>query len=167
MVAGLAVAAFATRGYRLLLIAVIVVMAPIHILTHYGNELLDYVSPGEIAGFEFVSSSLPPANVFGAYPAGNFENTALLDARNSYLSRGVVPSTLQDFLDPTLHHGWVHKDWPTYIMLSRGDAAAMELFQHRPGFISDVKSVLDRSPAFRVVFANPDITIYSWDPTRR
>ncbi len=167
MVAALAVAAFATRAYRLLLVAVIVVMAPIHILTHYGNEMLDYVSPGEIAGFEFVSSSLPPANVFGAYPAGNFENSALFDARNSYLSRGVVPSTIQDFLDPTLHHGWVHKDWPTYVMLSRGDAAAMELFQNRPGFISDVKSVLDRSPAFRVVYANPDITIYSWDPTRR
>ena len=94
MVAALAVAAFATRAYRLLLVAVIVVMAPIHILTHYGNEMLDYVSPGEIAGFEFVSSSLPPANVFGAYPAGNFENSAQFDARNSYLSRGVVPSSL-------------------------------------------------------------------------
>ena len=167
MLAALAVAAFATRAYRLLLVAVIVVMAPIHILTHYGNELLDYVSPGEIAGFEFVSSSLPPANVFGGYPSGNFENTALLDARNSYLSRGVLPSTLDDFLDPTLHHGWAHNDWPTYVMLSRGDAAAMELFQNRPGFMSEVKSVLDRSPAFRVVYANPDITVYSWDPTSR
>ena len=164
VLAGLAVAAFGTRAYRLLLVAVITVMAPIHILTHYGNELHDYVSPGEIAGLEFVSASLPPANTFGGYPAGNFENTALLDARNSYLSRGVVPSGLEDFLDPTLHHGWVHKDWPTYVLLSRGDAAAMELFQDRPGFISDVKSVLDRDPAFRVVYVNPDITIYHWQP---
>ena len=166
VVAGLAMVGFGSRVYRLLFLAVIMVMAPIHILTHYGNELHDYVSPGEIAGFGFVSSSLPPANVFGGYPAGNFENTALLDARNSYLSRGVVPSTLEDFLDPTLHHGWVHKDWPTYVMLSRGDAAAMELFQHRPDFIAEVKSVLDRSPAFKVVYANPDITVYAWDGTR-
>jgi hypothetical protein len=162
ILAGLAVTAFGTRAYRLLLVAVITVMAPIHILTHYGNELHDYVSPGEIAGFEFVSSSLPPANVFGGYPGGNFEQTALLDARNSYLSRGVLPSGLEDFLDPTLHHAWDHKDWPTYILLSRGDDAAMELFQDRPGFISDVKSVLDRDPTFRVVHANPDITIYQW-----
>jgi hypothetical protein len=166
IVAGLAMAGFGSRAYRLLLVAVIAVMAPIHILTHYGNELHDYVSPGEIAGFAFVSSTLPPANVFGGYPAGNFENTALLDARNSYLSRGVVPSTLEDFLDPTLHHGWIHKDWPTYVMLSRGDAAAMELFQHRPDFISEVRSVLDRSPAFKVVYANPDMRIYAWDGTR-
>ena len=54
LLAGLAVAAFGTRAYRLLLVAVIIVMAPIHILTHYGNELHDYVSPGEVAGFEFV-----------------------------------------------------------------------------------------------------------------
>jgi hypothetical protein len=164
LLAGLAVAAFGTGAYRLLLVVAIAVMAPIHILTHYGNELHDYVSPGEIAGFEFVSSSLPPANVFGGYPAGNFENTALLDARNSYLSRGVLPSGLEDFLDPTLHHGWSHKDWPTYILLSRGDDAAMQLFQDRPGFISDVKSVLDRDPDFRVVYTNPDVTIYDWQP---
>jgi hypothetical protein len=164
MLAGLAVAAFGTGAYRLLLVVAIAVMAPIHILTHYGNELHDYVSPDEIAGFEFVSSSLPPANIFGGYPAGNFENTALLDARNSYLSRGVLPSGLEDFLDPTLHHGWSHKDWPTYILLSRGDEAAMQLFQNRPGFMSEVKSVLDRDPAFRVVYANPDVTIYSWQP---
>jgi hypothetical protein len=164
MLAGLAVAAFGTGAYRLLLVVAVAVMAPIHILTHYGNELHDYVSPNEIAGFEFVSSSLPPANIFGGYPAGNFENTALLDARNSYLSRGVLPSALEDFLDPTLHHGWSHKDWPTYILLSRGDEAAMQLFQNRPGFMAEVKSVLDRDPAFRVVYANPDVTIYSRQP---
>jgi hypothetical protein len=164
MLAGLAIAAFGSGAFRLLLVVVIAVMAPIHILTHYGNELHDYVSPNEIAGFEFVSSSLPPANIFGGYPGGNFQETALLDARNSYLSRGVLPSGLEDFLDPTLHHAWEHKDWPTYILLSRGDDAAMELFQNRPGFIYDVKSVLDRDPAFRVVYANPDITIYNWEP---
>lgn len=164
MLAGIAVAAFGAPAYRLLLVVAIAVMAPVHILTHYGNELHDYVSPGEIAGFEFVSSSLPPANIFGGYPAGNFQNTAVLDARNSYVSRGVLPSSLEDFLDPTLHHTWGHKDWSTYILLSRGDAAAMELFQDRPGFISDVKSVLDRDPAFRVLYANPDVTIYRRQP---
>lgn len=164
ILAGLAVTAFGTRAYRLLLVAIVIVMAPIHILTHYGNELHDYVSPGEIAGFEFVSSSLPPANIFGGYPGGNFEQTALLDARNSYLSRGVLPSELDDFLDPTLHHTWDHKDRPIYVLLSRGDDAAMDLFQNRPGFIYDVKSVLDRDPAFTVVHANPDVTIYHWQP---
>jgi hypothetical protein len=164
ILAGLAVTAFGTRAYRLLLVAIVIVMAPIHILTHYGNELHDYVSPGEIAGFEFVSSSLPPANIFGGYPGGNFEQTALLDSRNSYLSRGVLPSELDDFLDPTLHHTWDHKDRPTYVLLSRGDDAAMDLFQNRPGFIYDVKSVLDRDPAFTVVHANPDVTIYHWQP---
>jgi hypothetical protein len=164
LLAALAVAAFGARVYRVVLVVAIAVMAPVHILTHYGNELHDYVSPGEIAGFEFVSSSLPPANIFGGYPAGNFQNTALLDARNSYIGRGVLPSSLEDFLDPTLHHAWDHDDWPTYVLLSRGDAAAMELFQDRPGFISHVKSVLDRDPTFRVVFANPDVTIYLWQP---
>jgi len=164
MLAGLAVAAFGHRAYRLLVVATLVVMAPVHILTHFGNEALDYVSPGELAGFAFVSSALPPANIFGGYPAGNFENTAILDARNSYLSRGVIPASIEDFLDPTLHHGWIHKDWPTYVLLSRGDAAALELFQDRPGFFAGVKDVLDRRPDFTNIYSNPDITIYRWEP---
>ena len=164
MLAGLAVTAFVRRTYRLLLVGVLVVMAPVHILTHFGNESLDYVSPGELAGFAYVSSMLPPANIFGGYPAGSFENTAVLDPRNSYLSRGVVPASIEDFLDPTLHHGWSHKDWPTYVLLSRGDAAALDLFQNRPGFIAEVKAVLDRRPEFSVIYSNPDITIYRWWP---
>jgi hypothetical protein len=164
MLAGLAVTAFTHRAYRLLVVGVLVVMAPVHILTHFGNEALDYVSPGELAGFAYLSSALPPANIFGGYPAGNFENTALLDPRNSYLSRGVVPVSIDDFLDPTLHHGWSHKDWPTYVLLSRGDAAALDLFQDRPGFLEEVKAVLARRPDFSVVYSNPDITIYRWRP---
>jgi small-conductance mechanosensitive channel len=164
MLAGLAVTAFVHRAYRLLVVGVLVVMAPVHILTHFGNESLDYVSPGELAGFAYVSSTLPPANLFGGYPAGNFENTAILDARNSYLSRGVIPASIEDFLDPTLHHGWSHKDWPTYVLLSRGDAAALDLFQDRPGFMAEVKAVLDQRPEFTVVYSNPDITVYRWQP---
>jgi hypothetical protein len=164
MLAGLAVLAFGHRAYRLLVVATLIVMAPVHILTHFGNEALDYVSPGELAGFAFVSSTLPPANIFGGYPAGNFENTAVLDPRNSYLSRGVAPVSMVDFLDPTLHHGWSHKDWPTYVLVSRGDDAALDLFQDRPGFLAEVKNVLDQRPEYTTVYSNPDITIYRWEP---
>jgi hypothetical protein len=164
MIAGLAVTAFRNRAYRLLVVVVLIVMAPVHILTHFGNEELDYVSQDEVAAFSFVSTSLPPANIFGGYPAGNFQNTAILDARNSYLSRGVLPASIEDFLDPTLHHSWSHPEWPTYVILSRGDAAALDLFQDRPGFLVEVKAVLDARPEFTMVYSNPDVTIYRWQP---
>jgi hypothetical protein len=157
--------AFWRPAFRVLVIAVLVAMAPVHILTHYGNELLDYVSPGEIAGFSYVRDAIAPANVFGGYPAANFENTALLDARNSYLSRSSEASTIEDFLDPTRSHVWDRPDWPIYVVVSRGDDAAMQLFQNRPGFIPYVRRTLDDDDRFVAVYRNPDVTIYRWLPS--
>jgi hypothetical protein len=165
MLGAIIAASFWRPPFRLLVMVVLVAMAPIHVLTHYGNEEHDYVSPGEIAGFAFVDSALPPANVFGGYPGANFQNTALLDARNSYLSRSTEPSTIDDFLNPELRHVWDHPDWPIYVVVSRGDDVAMQLFQDRLGFIPLVRRTLDASDRFVVVYRNPDVTVYRWLPT--
>ena len=167
LLGGLVVIGLRRRVFRLAFLGLLTVMAPLHILTHYGNELHDYVSPGEIAGFEFVATELAPANVFGGYPAGNFLNSALLDPRNSYLSRGVTPSTLGDFRDPTLHHAWLNDHWPMYVVLSRGDEAALQLFQDRHGFIPNVRSVLNADSNFTPVYENVDFVVYRWDRPRK
>jgi hypothetical protein len=149
------------RWFRALVLAVLVVMAPIHILTHFGNELLDYVSPGEIAGFQFISS-LAPANVYGGFPAASTFNTIRLDARNAYLFRNLQPVSLSDYANPLLHHDWVHADWPLYVAVSRGDDADLVLFQNRPGFIEAARAMLDADPNYTKVFQDSDIAVYLW-----
>jgi hypothetical protein len=149
------------RWFRGLMLATLIVMAPLHLLTHYGNEMLDYVSPGEIAGFNYLSN-LAPANVYGGFPAASTFNTIRLDARNAYLFRNLQPATLADYANPMLHHDWVHQDWPLYVAVSRGDEADMTLFQNRPGFIPEVRAFLDQDPDYVKVFSNEDIAIYLW-----
>jgi hypothetical protein len=149
--------------FRALVLATLVVMAPIHLLTQYGNEQLDYVSPGEIAGMDYLTS-LAPANVFGAFPAGSTYNTIRLDARNAFLFAG-EPTSLADYADPWLHHQWVHTDWPLYVAVSRGDDAAMALFTNRPDFISEVRSFLDHDANYSRIYANQDMAIYLWKPS--
>jgi hypothetical protein len=51
MIAILVVRAFDATALRIALAAALVVFAPLQLVTHYGNELYDYVSPGEVAGF--------------------------------------------------------------------------------------------------------------------
>ena len=157
----LVASAFWLPAFRVLVAVVLIAMAPIHMLSHYGNELHDYVSPHELEGFAYVAS-LGPANVFGGYPAANFENTMRLDARNSYLSRSSLPSQLEDFHNPRLHHVWENEDWPTYVVVSRGDEAAMDLFQDRAGFMTTVLAALEVDPDFEIVFRNPDVTVFRW-----
>jgi hypothetical protein len=149
------------RWFRALVFSVLVVMAPVHILTHYGNELLDYVSPGEIAGFDYIST-LAPANVYGAFPAASTFNTIRLDARNAYLFRNLEPASLADYADPMLNHDWVHANWPLYVAVSRGDDAAMILFQDRPGFIAEARALLDSDPNYTKVFQDSDVAVYLW-----
>lgn len=149
------------RWFKAVVLATFVVMAPVHLLTHYGNEMLDYVSPGEIAGFDYISS-LAPANVYGAFPAASTFNTIRLDARNAYLFRNLQPASLADYSDPLLHHDWVHPNWPLYVAVSRGDAAAVVLFQDRPGFIEQARALLDSDPNYEKVFENQDIAVYLW-----
>ncbi len=149
------------RWFKAVVLAALVVMAPVHLLTHFGNEMLDYVSPGEIAGFDYISS-LAPANVYGAFPAASTFNTIRLDARNAYLFRNLQPASLADYADPMLHHDWVHPTWPLYVAVSRGDDAAMVLFQDRPDFIEQARALLDRDPDYKKVFENEDIAVYLW-----
>src|SRR4029453_3965562 len=71
MVAAVAAMALRIRAFAITFMLTIILMAPIHILTHFGNELYDYVSADEIEGFDFVAQQAP-ANVYGGAPAGQF-----------------------------------------------------------------------------------------------
>ena len=152
------------RWFKALVLATVVVMAPVHLLTQDGNELLDYVSSGELAGFDYMAS-LGPANVFGGFPVASTYNTIRFDARNAFVFSTAEPTSLADYADPWLHHTWIHKDWPLYVVVSRGDNAAMTLFTGQPDFITQAQAYLDQSAAYVRVYSNPDIAIYLWRPS--
>jgi hypothetical protein len=151
------------KWFRGLMLAVLVVMAPVHLLTEYGNEQLDYVSPGEIAGMEYLST-LGPANVLGGFPAASTFNMIQFDARNAFLFAG-EPTSLEDYADPWLHHTWVHTDWPLYVAVSSGDTAAMDLFTDRPDFTAEAIALMDGDPDYERIYTNPDFVIFLWTPS--
>ena len=95
-------------------------------------------------------------------PAASTFNTIRLDPRNAYLFSNVQVATLADYKNPFLRHKWVHTDWPLYVAVSRGDDAAMILFQNRPGFVAEVLRYLDTDPDYVRVFANTDVVVYRW-----
>lgn len=156
----------ATADRRRLFAAVagtLTIMAPVHILTHYGNELYDYVSPGEIAGFRFIADHLAPAKIYGGFPGGGFLKSRSLRWRNS-----TVPSAKQvpmavDFLDPNGHH-WGTARGGVYVAFSRGDVAAATLFYNKPHLISDMQRLVASDPQMRPVYITPDYSIYHWLP---
>ena len=156
--------ALAWRSPAIVVVALMALVAPLHVVARYGNELYDYVSPQEVQGFNFVSTSIAPANVYGAYPAATFENTQQLDWRYGIKPGKSKPPDADGYLRPNQHH-WQHPDWPIYVALSRGDAAAARLFYNQPQFIDTLKAEIGRRCNFVLVFDNPDFSLYRWQPS--
>jgi hypothetical protein len=158
------VAATANRRRILALAgATLTVMAPLHILTHFGNELYDYVSPGELAGFRFVADRLAPAKIYGGFPGGGFLKSVSLRWRNSSVPGGSHVPNAVDFLQPNAHN-WGRQPGGVYVVFSRGDIAAATLFYNKPHLISDMQRLVAHDPRFRPVYLTPDYSIYRWIP---
>lgn len=153
------------RSPVIAVVALMALVAPLHMIARYGNELYDYVSPAEVEGFNYVST-LGPANIYGSYPAGTFENIQQLDWRYGIKPGKSEPPSADGYLRPNQHH-WLHDDWPIYVALSRGDAAAARLFYDEPEFIDEVKAEVERRCNFERVYENPDFALYRWRDTCR
>lgn len=151
------------RGMLAAVAATLTVMAPVHILTHYGNELYDYVSPGEVAGFSFVADHLAPAKIYGGFPGGGFLKSASLRWRNSTVPNAKSTPTASDFLEPDAHH-WGTAPGGVYVAFSRGDIAAATLFYNQPHLISTMRRLVASDPQFVPVYLTPDYSIYRWVP---
>ncbi len=158
------IAAAATRR-RILAVAAgtLIAMAPLHILTHYGNELYDYVSPGELAGFRFIADHLAPAKIYGGFPGGGFLKSVSLRWRNSAVPGGSHVPTAADFLDPNAHK-WGRARGGVYVAFGRGDVAAATLFYDKPQLIPTMQRLVAHDPQFRAVYITPDYSIYHWLP---
>ena len=148
--------------------AVLTVMAPLHIATHYGNELYDYVSPGEIAGFNYIADHLAPAKIYGGFPGGGFLKSATLRWRNSTVPNANHVPTASDFLEPNAHN-WGRAPGDVYVAFSRGDVAAATLFYNNPNLIGEMQRLVAHNPHFQAVYVTRDYSIYRWlpPPTRR
>ena len=86
-----------------------------------------------------------------------------MDTRNSTVPKSGGVSGVAGYEKP-LDHAWAHPDWPIYVIVSRGDDAAMELFQNVSGFRDAVEARVAGDPAFVKLISNPDITVYLWTP---
>lgn len=160
---GMIIAATANRRSILAAVAAtLTIMAPLHILTHYGNELYDYVSPGELAGYRYISDHLAPAKIYGGFPGGGFTRSATLRWRNSTVP-SAKPPTAADFLEPGDHH-WGAARGGIYVVFGRGDVAAAALFYDEPHLIGAMQRLVAADPRFRAVYITPDYAIYHWLP---
>jgi hypothetical protein len=156
----LVVAAWRSRALRVAVACALAIGAPLHVVSHYGNEAYDYVSPAEIQGYQFIADHLAPAKIYGAFPGGAFMRTTELEWRNGAEPSG-EPPTLASYRHPD-RLNWSTKPWPIYVAVGRGDDAAARVFYDRPGLFPRVRRMLARDSQFTLAYRNSDVSIYRW-----
>lgn len=141
----------------IILCLLIIISCPLHIISHYGNQELDYFSPGEAAGLEFFNSTTSHGYIAGGYPLGwtkgflHYQRIGFDQLR----WRGNELSTETE------------EEMPLYIAISCRDRTEYEWFLGDTQFLKDIEKSLDSVVNCSLIYNSPDLRLYVCDSPNR
>jgi hypothetical protein len=139
------------RAVPLLLCLLLIIAIPLHVIATYGNQELDYFSPGQKVGTDFFHEDTSQGLVFGAWPAGTVKN--IEHYNNTDLE-------WLEWDDSRLVMKGPFKDLPYYIGISRQGRALYEWFQGNTDFINEIDQRLQSTVNCNFIYNNPDLKLY-------
>ena len=133
----------------------LIIAIPLNIIATYGNQELDYFSPGQQAGTFFFHNNASQGLVFGAWPIGTVDN--IENYANIKLDR------LEWEDDKIVVASWLRKYMPCYIGISRQNRAWYEWFRGDTHFIPDTEQRLQDTASLNFIYNNPDLELYIYE----
>ncbi len=130
----------------------LIIGVPLHVVAHYGNEAMDYFSPGDVAGLHFFHDNTSEGYVTGAWPMGEVKNV------ERYRLIGFSRLSLQN--DVVVVEGQLDEESPHYIAISRQDREFYRFFLDDPGFIEELELNLNNSADHNLIYLNADVSLY-------
>ncbi|MBA7679876.1 hypothetical protein ES703_88181 [subsurface metagenome] len=133
----------------------LIIAIPLNITATYGNQELDYFSPGQQAGTFFFHDNTSQGLIFGAWPIGTVDN--IENYANIKLDR------LEWEDDKIVVASWLRKYMPCYIGISRQNRAWYEWFRGDTHFIPDTEQRLQDTASLNFIYNNPDLELYIYE----
>lgn len=140
---------FARSNMKIFIILFLVVMTPLHIFTHYGNEKYDFITNAEIVSYDFFYDKFDNGNITGGFPSYAYKYPERYD--------------YSDFENMK----WNGKEYTMNtkkrydIMISRGDKEQFEIFNNNVSFINDIEDNIMKSNNYVSVYSNGDMNMYN------
>ncbi len=141
------------RATTVILCIFLLIALPLTFVSRYGNQTIDYLTPGYLAGAYFFRDNTTNGYVTGDIPIGQMKYTE----RYQF---GVSFEDLEWEDDKLLPAGGDFDLTPHYICISNHDYELYNFYYNEPQFISDVESSLNAAINCNLVFANPDLRLY-------
>lgn len=140
------------RGTTLVLGALLLVLPVLHIVTHYGNQTIDYISPHEMAAAHFFDGTTTQGYVVGRAPIGvltdveqyRHANMRWLDVEGDVLVWGRT----------------TRSDWPHYVSIGRAEREFYRYYLGRLELIEEAETMVSNSPKYKLIYNNTDMKLY-------
>jgi len=140
------------RSTTLLLGALLLVLPALHVITHYGNQSIDYISPHEMAAAHFFDGTTTQGYVVGRAPLG------VLTDVEQYRHANMRQLDMED--DVIVWGRTTRSDWPHYISIGRAEREFYGYYLGRPEFIEEAEAVVSDSPKYKLIYNNTDMKLY-------
>jgi hypothetical protein len=130
-------------------IAFLIISLPLHIISHYGNQQADYVSPSTVASWEFLLSDTDEGTVVGWYECGIVRN----------LERYQFCSWINVKKDESILFNSSTR-YPQYVYVTSQNQKCFEVYYGDPVFIPNIAKQLESSQEHQLVLSSTDTRIY-------
>ncbi len=146
---------FALRRRVVVLAFVLLLLAgiPLHVIAHYGNQELDYVSPAQLVGLKFFHEKVESGITLGAWNLGTLENIErYIWAR--------VPLHSLEWEDDRMVSCPASKGRHCYLGISRQNKARYEWFSGNTEVIDKIEERLKTTVNYNLFYQSPDLKLY-------
>jgi hypothetical protein len=135
-----------------ILCLLLIIAIPLHVITQYGNQELDYFSPAQLSGMHFFYNETSRGLATGDWTLGKMKNIeqyhyTTLERLEWENGRLVLEEGMEQYL-------------PYYIGISRQNRAWYEWFQGNTQFIDEIEKSLNNAVNCDFIYNNPDLKLY-------
>jgi len=136
----------------IILCLLLIIALPLHVITQYGNQELDYFSPAQLSGMRFFHNETSQGLAIGAWTMGKMKN--IEQYRNTSLERLEWENGRLALEERMEQYS------PYYIGISRQNRARYGWFQGNPQFIDEIEQSLNNAVNCNFIYNNPDLKLY-------
>ena len=137
----------------IILALVLIVSAPLHVIAHYGNQELDYISPAQLSGLEFFHSQTSRGTNIGTWNLGTLKNI------ENYQWASIPLHTLE-WEDNRLVSCTGRQNLPCYLGISRQNKARYGWFRGNTELIEAIEWSLANTVNYNFFYHNLDLKLY-------
>jgi hypothetical protein len=137
----------------IILCLLLIIAIPLHVITQYGNQELDYFSPAQLSGMRFFHNETSQGLATGDWTLGKMKNI------EQYLPIGTLERLEWENGRLVLKEG-MEQYLPYYIGISRQNRAWYEWFQGNTQFIDEIEQSLNNAVNCDFIYNNPDLKLY-------